>query len=123
MNIQKLNESVDVLKEGMRSSLLSTDIWTVEDGQSIAGFNQQPEATALFNRITEDMNEALKGSGFPALGKYYLLDLVDGNKVLIIPMGSYQWGILVDSQAQLGLLLNVVLPKIIDSFEEALVED
>lgn len=123
MDIKKLNEAIDVLKEGMRSSLVATDIYTVEDGQSIAGFNPNPEASALFNRITADMNEALKGAGFPGLGKYYILDLVDGNKVLIIPMGGYQWGMLVDSQAQLGLLLNVILPKIIDAFEEALVGD
>jgi len=123
MDIAMLNEAVDVLKEGLRTSLIATDIWIVEDGQSIAGFNPQPEATALFNRITSDMNEALEGAGFPGLGRYYLLDLVDGNKVLVIPMGKYQWGMLVDSKAQLGLLLNVILPKIIDKFEEAIIKE
>ncbi len=123
MNINKLNGAVDELKEGLRTSLLATDIWAVEDGMSLASFNPQPEATALFNRITADMNETLENSGFPALGRYYLLDLVDGNKVFIIPMGKYQWGILVDSNAQLGLILNVLLPKVVDKFEEALVED
>lgn len=38
-------------------------------------------------------------------------------------MDKYQWGILVDSNAQLGLILSVLLPKIINKFEEALVED
>lgn len=123
MNVNKLNQAIDELKEGLRTSLLATDIWVTEDGMSIASFNPQPEATALFNRMTTDLNEALDGSGFPPLGRYYMLDLVDGNKVFVIPMDKYQWGILVDSNAQLGLILSVLLPKIINKFEEALVED
>lgn len=122
MNVNILNAAVDELKEGLRTSLLATDIWSTEDGMSIAGFNPQPGACALFNRITTDMNEALNGSGFPALGRYYLLDLVDGNKVFVIPMDKYQWGILVDGNAQIGLILNVLLPKMVDKFEEALIE-
>lgn len=121
MDIQKLNEAVDNLKADVGDGLLATDIFGAADGQSIAGYNPQPKACALFNQLTTYLVNALKGSGFPGLGKYYILDLVDGNMVIVIPLGDYRWGMLIDGKkAQLGLLLNVVIPKLIDTFEEAI---
>lgn len=120
MNVKKLNEAIDVLKEDLAGALLATDIWTVADGQSLAGFNPQPKAVALFNQVTANMMKSLKGSGFPVLGRYYILDLVDGKMVIVIPLEEYQWGMLIESsKAPLGLLLNVVIPQAIDKFEEA----
>ena len=121
MDVQKLNETVEILKRDLGDGLLATDIFGAADGQSVAGFNPQPKASALFNKLTDFINESLDGSGFPALGKYYLVDLVDGNMVVVIPMGSYRWGMLVDTnKTQMGLLLNIVIPKIIDAFEEVI---
>jgi len=121
MNIDKLNESIEVLKKDLRDGLMATDIFDSKDGQSIAGWNGQPAACALFNNITNYMKDALDGAGFPGLGKYYLLDLVDDKLIIVITMGDFQWGLLVDrTKTQLGLLLNVVIPKITDSFEEAI---
>jgi hypothetical protein len=120
MNVQKLQEGIEFLKDSLKGGLIATDIFGTEDGQSIAGFNTQPAASALFSRLTREMNTSLKESGFPTLGKYYLLDLVDQNKIIVVPMAKYQWGILVNKDAQLGLITNVLLPKMIDRFEEAL---
>jgi len=42
---------------------------------------------------------------------------------VVIPMGDFQWGILIDgTKTQLGLLLNLAIPKAIGAFEEALAE-
>ncbi len=121
MNVQKLNKSIETLKENLGGALLATDIWGTADMQSIAGFNSQPIATALFGQLINTTNRSLKESGFPMLGKYILFDLVDGKLVAVIPMGDYAWGMLIDGkQAQLGLLLNVALPKAIASFEDAI---
>ncbi|MCJ7526104.1 MAG: DUF4388 domain-containing protein [Candidatus Aminicenantes bacterium] len=121
MNVSKLNRSVDTLKENLGGALLATDIWSNIDMQSLAGWNTQPAATALFGQITQSINQALEGSGFPSLGKYLIFDLVDGKLILIIPMGDFAWGMLVDGKkTQLGLLLNVALPKAIAAFEEAI---
>ncbi len=123
MNVQKLNQAVEMMKKDLGDGLLATDIWIVADGVSIAAYNPQPKATALFNKLTSYLTETLRDSGFPGLGKYYLLDLVDNNMVIILPMGEYRWGMMVDSsKIQLGLLLNIVIPKIIDAFEEAVTE-
>jgi CheY-like chemotaxis protein len=121
MNIKKLNEAIIALKEDIGEGLLATDIFTISDGQSIAGYNTQPRACALFSRMTIQVNKALKEAGFPILGQYYMLDLADKKRVIVIPLGDYIWGILVDGQlSPLGLLLNIALPKVIDAFESAL---
>lgn len=120
MNVSKLNHSVDTLKENLGGALLATDIWGNDDMQSLAGWNTQPAATSLFGQITLSINQALEGSGFPGLGKYLIFDLVDGKMIVIIPMGDFAWGMLVDGKkTQLGLLLNVALPKAIAAFEDA----
>jgi YesN/AraC family two-component response regulator len=121
MNVSKLNKSIETLKESLGGALLASDIWGTADMQSIAGWNSQPAATALFGQIINSTNQALQGSGFPGLGKYCIFDLVDGKMVVLIPMGDYAWGMLVDGKkAQLGLLLNVALPKAIAAFEDAI---
>ena len=121
MNVSKLNKSIETLKENLGGALLATDIWGSADMQSIAGWNTQPAATALFGQIILTTNQALKGSGFPMLGKYVIFDLVDGKLIVLIPMGEYAWGMLVDGKkTQLGLLLNVALPKAIAAFEDAI---
>jgi hypothetical protein len=110
----------------MGDGVLASDIYSTSDGQPLVSFdnnNPQPVADALFNKITQMIDHDLNEAGFPPLGRYYLMELVDGKMALLIYMGDYQWGMLVDStKTQLGLLLNVVLPKIIDAFEEAIAE-
>lgn len=123
MNVKKLNTAIQTLKDNLEEGLVATDIYMSADGESIAGFNSNPQACALFNRITNYLTDALNGAEFPKLGKYYLLSLTDSFMVMVIPLGDYQWGMLVDTKkVQLGLLLNVVLPKILASFEEAISE-
>jgi len=103
-------------------SLLACDIWITGTGQSIAGYNSNPQATALFERVTEFMTKALKGAGFPGLKKYYMLDLENNATVLVMQFEeNYQWGMLVDSsRVQLGLLLNIAIPNARKAFLEAL---
>jgi len=122
MNIQKLNSAIEELKTNLGVGLLATDIFDSAEKQSIAGWNTNPQACAVFGQITEGMNNALSESQFPTLGKYYLLNLVSNKLVMVIPLGDYQWGMLLDkSKISLGLVLNIALPKAISAFEEALI--
>jgi CheY-like chemotaxis protein len=123
MNIKKLNQAIEIQKDNMGDGLLATDIYGSADGQSLVGWNSNPQACALFNRITNYMIDALDGAGFPGLGRYYIMDLVGGKMVIVISLGEFQWGMLVDrAKIQLGLLLNVIMPKMIDSFEQAMAD-
>ena len=121
MNVQKLNNAIEILKEDLGGALLGTDIYGTSDRQSVAGFNSNPKACALLGELVKQTAESFENSGFPPLGRFLLYDLVDGKIAVAIPLGDYQWGMLLDgTKAPLGLLLNVVLPKAIDAFEDAM---
>jgi hypothetical protein len=123
MNVQKMKEAMDLLVEDLGGGLLASDIFNKNDGQSIVGVNPQPAASALFAQATNYLVKSLEGSGFPPLGRYWLIDLVDRKAVIILPLGEFIWGMLVDTQkAPVGLILNVTVPKIIGLYEEAITE-
>jgi hypothetical protein len=120
METKELNAIIKKLEEELGDALLATDIWTTVDGQSLAGFNPQPKACALFNRMTSRLNTALKSAKFPMVNKYFLLHLEGDEVAMTIPLGDYHWGMLVDAKkAQLGLILNVVIPDTIDAIKKA----
>lgn len=121
MNVKKLNQAIEIQKDNMGEGLLATDIYGSADGQSVVGWNSNPQACALMNRITNYMVDALDGAGFPGLNRYYILDLADKKMVIVLNLGDFQWGMLVDrSKIQLGLLLNIAIPKMLGAFEDAL---
>ena len=121
MNIQKLNQAIETLREDIGEGLISCDTFTVSDGMSVASYNPQPRASALFNQLTTNLMKTLKGARFPNLNKYYILDLEGDHMVIILPLGDYRWGMLVNSnKVQLGLLLSIAIPNSIESFESAL---
>jgi len=123
MNIPKLNKAIESLKESLGAALLTSDIFSTDDATSIAGWNSNPTACAVFSQFTAMVNRSLIDAKFPEIGRYYLLDLVDKKMVVVIPMGDFQWSMLIDgTKAQLGLLLNLAIPKAISAFEEAIVE-
>jgi CheY-like chemotaxis protein len=121
INVKKLKDSIEILKRNLGESLLAIDIFTSNGEKSLAGYNTNQQACALFNQLTGFLKGALKKSEFPGLGKYYILDLADGKMIIVIPFGECQCGMLVDrGKTQLGLLLNVVIPQIISALEKAI---
>jgi len=121
MNVKKMNEAVDTLKETAGFGLLACDVFMTRDGQSIVGYNSNPAYCAMSNQITQYMKETLKEAGFPPLGSTYMIDLVDDKMVISMIVGDYQWGILIDTKkCSLGILLNVALPRARSLFEAAL---
>ncbi len=121
MDVNQLNESIELLKRDLGEGLVSTDIWSVNDSLPIAGYNSKPESCAVKNKITNTIIESFKEIKHPGLGRFYILDLADSTIEIVIPLGKFQWGILINpAKVTLGLLLNVVIPKVIDSFEQAM---
>lgn len=118
---QKLSNLIDHLREELGDALISAQIWSLNEEEVFVGYNQQPEVSELFTQITLYLNEALSTAEFPQLGKYYVFNL-EGKKISVtIPQGEYFCGMLIDSKkTPLGLLLKVVLPGVIASFEEAI---
>jgi len=122
MNIAKLKQCMEIMREGLGNGLLAADIYSSRDGQPILALDNKPQpvADALFNNITQMTDNALRDAKFPTLDKYYIMNLKDNKTAMVIPLGEYQWGMLIDNtKTQLGLVLNVVLPKVLAAFEEA----
>ena len=118
---QKVNELIEMSKEMLGNGLLLSVIWATADGQPIANFNAPVKASALFNQITQGLDKALQGSEFPKLGNYYVVDMADSALGVVISMGAFQWGLIVDkTKTTLGLLLNVAMPEMIDAFKETI---
>ncbi len=122
MDVKKLKQAIEKLKDDLDGALVATDIYPTGVGTSLAGFNSNPQATALFDRVTSYMIKSLDGAGFPGLDKYYLLDLKGSHLVVVIFFEEgYQQGMLIDStKANLGILLNIAIPNAIRLVREAI---
>jgi hypothetical protein len=121
MDTKKLKNALETLKEDLGDALISCDIYPSGVGTPLVGFNSNPQAAALFDRVTSSINKALAGSEFPGLKDYYMLELENNEYVIILIFKDYQWAIQVDSnKVNLGLILNVALPNAKKAFMEAL---
>lgn len=115
-----LDSAVQDLRNVLRDGLIATDIWDRTAGLSLAGFNQQPVAVALFTRITTELESSLTDSNFPPLARYYLLDMEGNHTVAVINHGPLLQGILVDNKrANLGILISVAIPRMIETVTRA----
>jgi hypothetical protein len=115
-----LEAAVLDLRNILRDGLVATDIWEREAGLSLAGFNQQPVAVALFTRITTELETSLADSNFPALSRFYLLDMEGNHTVAVLNHGPLLQGMLVDNKrANLGILISVAIPRMIESVARA----
>jgi len=115
-----LDTAVQDLRNVLRDGLVATDIWERSAGLSLAGFNQQPVAVALFTRITTELESSLTDSNFPPLARYYLLDMEGNHTVAVVNHGALLQGILVDNKrANLGILISVAIPRMLETIARA----
>jgi hypothetical protein len=121
IDIEKLDALTQELKTTLKEGLLSTDIFDRTTGLSLASFNPQPTAAALFTEVTNVITSTLADSGLPNLKRYYLLDLDNDHSVMVIRHGNdLLQGILMNSQkVNIGILLSVALPKMLAGIEKA----
>jgi hypothetical protein len=121
MDTRLLDNAVTELRNTLRDGLLATDIFDRDSGLSLAGFNQQPVAVALFTRITSELEGALRDSQFPPLARYYMMDMEGNHTVVVINHGQLLQGILVDNKrANLGIVIAVAIPKMLDLVKKAI---
>jgi hypothetical protein len=115
-----LDLAVQDLRSILRDGLIATDIWDRNAGLSLAGFNQQPVAVALFTRITTELESSLADSSFPPLARFYLLDMEGNHTVAVVNHGILLQGILTDNKrANLGILISVAIPRMIETVAKA----
>lgn len=120
IDTKALELAVQDLRNILRDGLVATDIWDRTAGLSLAGFNQQPVAVALFTRITEELETSLADSNFPPLSRFYLLDMEGNHTVAVVNHGNLLQGMLVDNKrANLGILISVAIPRMLEAVARA----
>jgi hypothetical protein len=120
IDVKILEVAVQDLRNVLRDGMVATDIWDRASGLSLAGFNQQPVAVALFTRITGELESSLADSQFPHLSRYYLIDMEGNHTAVVINHGNVLQGLLVDNKrANLGLLISVAIPRMVEAVQKA----
>lgn len=121
VDIAKLEQVVTDLRALLKDGLLATDIWDRATGLSLAGYNAQPAAVALFNQLTDEISGTLGGAGFPSLARFYMLDLDGNNAVVILRHGDdlLQGTLLNSKKANMGILFSIAIPKALDGVGKA----
>ncbi len=121
IDISALHDSWIDQKKYLKDGLIAGDIWDRSSGLSIADLDLSPEATALFNRLTDELADTLAGSGFPALNRYLLLNLEDDKLFVIVRHGDdLLQGLLLDpKKVNMGILLGVSIPRALQQVQSA----
>ncbi len=118
--VEKFNKIIEDLKDDLGEGLIASDIWHTKDAQPLASYNSQPKAVALFNEVTRMLDKTTNESEYPGLGDYYIVHLENDLLVVVILVGDYQNGTLVDlSKTTMGILMSVALPKLLNMLKEA----
>ena len=118
MNKELFEHAQATMVHELGDGLVACSFWVSGDGQPLVSYEKVQAmnigaANALFDRVTKMIKNSLIDSEFPVnLNQYYMIDLTGNMIALVVQIGDYQWGMLVDTtQASLGLILNVALPK------------
>ena len=120
IDVEKLNRVIEELRSDVGEGLVGTDIWAAKDARSLASYKTQPKAAALFNEVTRVLEIILKGSEFPDLGDYYLVNLKNDIVVVIVIAGDYRQSLMVNlAKTTMGVLMSVALPKLLNGLSEA----
>lgn len=115
VDLPLLEQAVANAHAALGDALVTLDIWDRDTGLTLTGHNSQPTATALINKITDDLANALYDSGYPDLQRYFVIDLKQSRTLVVVVHNRYLLsGMLLDStRTTLGTVLGVVIPALL----------
>ncbi len=115
MDLRTVKLILEEIDDHLMGGLLSVDIISKASGMSLAGINSAPKACALFNRLSEQLHQALtKSEDSLARGiNKLIIEGDNGLYIFIIEIDErHRWAMLVDgARAQLGMIF-VIIPEI-----------
>lgn len=121
VKVEVLEAGIQATRTALREGVLSIGIWDKTNGLSIASWQGNDAAAALFNQMTIELEGTLEASNFPKLKDYYYIDLEDNKSVVVIDHGdNIVQGWFLDSQkTNPGILLSMAIPKAVASVDAA----
>ena len=117
----KLVEEAEVPGFDQEALLESYRKW-MRNEQALIPFNfyQDDQETAeSFVRLTNFMKNTYKSETPYELGDHIIMDLKDQHTLVILMIGEHQWNIVFNNvKCSLGMLRNIIMPKVIRTFNE-----
>ncbi len=115
----QLERAVSDLQSQLRDGLVAADILDLTTGISLVSFNANPQSSALFTLMTEQINKMLEGIMYPGLNRYFLLDLHSDHSAVVVRSGEDMLLVMLidNTKTTLGILLSVAIPKALATLE------
>lgn len=115
----KFEACLNVMSKDMGDALTAASISNINEGKLMASYQTPPETAEAFQRLTKYMTNAFVANTANELGDHYILDLKDQQTLIVLVIGEHQWCIFFNNvKCTLGLLRNVIMPKVIKTFNE-----
>ncbi len=115
----KLSACLNIMSKDMGDALTAASISNMNEGKILAAHHAAPENAEAFLRLTKFMRQAFSDNTANNLGDHYIVDLKDKQTLVVLMIGDHQWCIVFKNEkCTLGLLRNVIMPKVIKTFNE-----
>jgi len=115
----KLSACLSIMVKDMGDALTAANIVDLAKGKVLASYHAAPEAAEAFLRLTKFLKSAFRDNTQAELGDYLILDLKNQETLVLLMIGEQQWCIVFNNvKCSLGLLRNVVMPKVIRTYNE-----
>jgi hypothetical protein len=118
---ETLDRALEALQKNMGNALIGTCIINKQTGKALSSYQSTLAVAHLFKALTDHVSKVFshEASG-EDLGHYYYLDLMNDQTLFVLLFDEYLWGIVFhNGTLTLGLFLNVIMPQLMKSFEEA----
>ncbi len=115
----KFNACLNMMSKDMDDALTAASISNISEGKVMALYQAAPETAEAFLRLTRYLTNAFNENTTSQLGDHMILDLKDRQTLVVLMIGEHQWCIVFrNDKCTLGLLRNIILPKVIRAFNE-----
>ncbi len=116
----RIRRALETLVVGRVRGLIGAEVWTAFDQKPVAWTGISAASSAVFDRITDSIREALDEARYPSLQRYYVIDLEQSQLAVVVSLATHHAVMLLDQrEAQLGMVLTVVVPEFVRALREA----
>jgi hypothetical protein len=115
----KLDTCLNLMSKDMGDALRAASIININAGKVLAFYNDDPDTAESFLRLTTFMKTTYSNETPFELGDHLIMDLKDQQTLVILMIGEHQWNIIFNNvKCSLGMLRNIIMPKVIRTFNE-----
>ncbi len=115
----KLDTCLNLMNKDMGDALRAASIININDGKVLAFYNDDPDTAQSFVRLTTYMKTTYSSETPFELGDHLIMDLKDQQTLVILMIDEHQWNIIFNNvKCSLGMLRNIIMPKVIRTFNE-----